>query len=204
LRPGVFSREATFRWAAVVFPPNLWHLLYCPAVRPPRKNIRLPAINYGGRGIHFLTLCCEFKRRPFLKTEFAHEIIDDLRKYAEQKQFAVHAYCVMPNHLHMLAEGRDHSCDLLSFLKIFKQVTAYKYKSRTGKRLWQKKFYDHILRPSDSQDAVAWYIWLNPVRANLCADFRDYFCSGSFTMAWPKQKPENGTWIPAWKQNRPT
>lgn len=170
----------------------------------PRKNIRLPAPNYAGRGIHFVTLCCELKRRPFLKTDFARETIDELRRYADQKQFAVHAYCVMPDHVHILVEGLDHSSDLLSFLKILKQVTAYKYKSRTSKRLWQKKYYDHILRPCDSQDAVAWYIWLNPVRAGLSTRYLDFPFSGSFTMPWPDLKPPDQPWIPAWKQTRPT
>ncbi len=165
----------------------------------PRTNIRLPDLNYLARRTYFLTLCCENRNRIFLKTEFAREIIENLRDYAVQKQFAIHAYCVMPDHVHALVEGQTDASDLPSFVKLFKQITAFQYKSRTGQRLWQKAYYDHILRPSDSLDGVAWYIWLNPVRAKLCADYKDYPLSGSFTGVWTEWPSAPTPWQPTWK-----
>ena len=139
-------------------------------MRTPRINIRLPGLNYVGRGTHFVTLCCQDRRRVFLNSEYAREIVENLRKFAEQTDFAVHAYCVMPDHVHALVEGISDGSNLISFVKIFKQVTAFRYKARMGRRLWQQAYYDHILRPSDLLDGVAWYIWLNPVRAGLCVE----------------------------------
>jgi putative transposase len=165
----------------------------------PRTNIRLPDLNYTGRATYFLTLCCENRNRIFLKTEYAREIIEKLRDYAVQKQFAIHAYCVMPDHLHALVEGQTDASDLPSFVKLFKQVTAFQYKSRTGQRLWQKAYYDHILRQSDSLDGVAWYIWLNPVRARICANYKDYPLSGSFTGVWTAWPTAPTPWQPTWK-----
>ena len=42
------------------------------------------------------------------------------------------------------------------------------YLQTTSDPLWQKKFYDYILRPEDSPEQVAWYIWLNSIRKGLC------------------------------------
>jgi putative transposase len=169
-------------------------------MRTPRINIRLPGLNYVGRCTHFVTFCCQDRRRPFLQTEYAREFISNFREFAQQTGFAVHAYCVMPDHLHALVEGISDVSDLLSFVKIFKQVTAFRYKARTGQRLWQRAYYDHILRPSDSLDGVAWYIWLNPVRAGLCADYKDYPLSGSFTGVWTEWPVAEVPWLPAWKK----
>ena len=164
-----------------------------------RKNIRLPAQNYRGRGWFFVTLCCERRRRVFTDQHKARWLIDCLRREAEAFRFGVHAYCVMPDHVHLLAEGLEPASDLLSFVKKLKQKTAFEYQKRFGERLWQKKFYDYILRPNDSPDRVAWYIWMNPIRKGICSQPRDYLFSGSFTVEWRKEPKPAQPWVPGWK-----
>ena len=73
----------------------------------------------------------------------------------------------MPDHLHVLLHGGKASADLLGFVKVFKHKTSFHFARHTGKRLWQTSFYDHILRGDEAPADVAWYIWLNPVRAGL-------------------------------------
>jgi len=76
----------------------------------------------------------------------------------------------MPDHLHFLAEGIDENCDLIDFVRRFKQKTAYEAGARFGlPPLWQRYFYDHILRRTEAIAPVIWYIWLNPVRKEMCA-----------------------------------
>jgi hypothetical protein len=65
--------------------------------------------------------------------------------------------------------------------------------------LWQKKFYDRILRERDSFDGVAGYIWMNPVRKGLCSDPREYPYSGSFAVDWKKMMRPLESWVPEWK-----
>ena len=90
----------------------------------------------------------------------------------------------------------------MRFAKTFKQITSFQFKRETGKRLWQRSYYDHILRSEEGLDAVAWYIWLNPVRAHMCANAEDYPYSGSMTIEWKKKAPSIENWTPPWK--RPT
>lgn len=171
-------------------------------MRPGRKNIRLPAPRYIGRGIHFLTFCCERRRRIFSEAPRATWLINSLRDVSNANSFSVHAFCIMPDHAHYLVEGRQDTCDLLHFTKSFKQITAFHFKKESRERLWQRSLYDHILRPKESLDAVAWYIWLNPVRAGLCQFAKEYPYSGSFTLEWNTvASPEEG-WTPPW--TRPT
>jgi REP element-mobilizing transposase RayT len=107
----------------------------------------------------------------------------------------------MPDHLHFLAFGKTPNSNLLLLAKSIKQKTAYVYQQETGVRLWQKNYYDHVLRSSEKSNEVAAYIWMNPVRKALCNSFEDYPFSGSFTRPW-KTSPCVAVWTPPWKQRQ--
>jgi putative transposase len=167
-----------------------------------RKNIRLHPIHYRGRRWFFVTLCCESRRPVFSDSENARGLIDCLKITAERYRFGVHAFCVMPDHFHALVEGVALDSDLLLFVRNFKQSSSREYSTAKGEPLWQKKFYDHILRAKDSPEAVSWYIWMNPVRKGLCSQPIQYPYSGSFTDPWETKVQPQEIWVPSWK--RPT
>ena len=125
------------------------------AVMEQRKRIRLPREDYLGGRACFVTLCCH-NRYPFLRpASRAGAIVDLLEALSTRMSFWVHAYCVMPDHVHLLLQGREAQCDLVRFLQRFKIQSAFEERKRSGKRLWQRSFYDHILRPRDSYESVA-------------------------------------------------
>jgi putative transposase len=166
----------------------------------PHKNIRLPAAHYIGQRFYFATLCCSGRHSAFANRELAVWLIEELRKQAVSNQFAVHAYCVMPDHLHVLVCGVEPTSNMLAFLKKLKQKTSYEFQQRFHQPLWQKKFYDHILRPRDSLHGVATYIWMNPVRKRLCKHPHKYPFSGSFALDdWRKAFSPAELWQPPWK-----
>jgi REP element-mobilizing transposase RayT len=49
-------------------------------------------------------------------------LIKCLKTTADRNLFAVHAYCVMPDHFHALVEGLAPDSDLLLFVRNFKQA----------------------------------------------------------------------------------
>jgi len=89
------------------------------------KNIRLSAPNYKGHRWHFITICCENRLRSLVSHGLAVWIINELREHASLNQFAIHALCVMPDHVHALVHGLTETSDLLVFVKKFKQQTGY-------------------------------------------------------------------------------
>jgi REP element-mobilizing transposase RayT len=105
----------------------------------------------------------------------------------------------MPDHIHALVEGNAPESDLLLFVRNFKRMSSREYFKATGQQLWQKKFYDHVLRTKDSPDAVSWHIWMNPVRKGLSDEPTEYPLSGSFTGAWRHMIQPEEIWVPAWK-----
>lgn len=64
---------------------------------------------------------------------------------------AIHAYCIMPDHVHLLSEGLTPTANLLEFLKDLKRETGFAYKQETKSQLWQKKSYDRALRSTARQ-----------------------------------------------------
>ncbi|HKN60732.1 MAG TPA: transposase [Candidatus Acidoferrales bacterium] len=166
------------------------------------KNIRRPAAHYVGHRWYFVTFCCANRHAIFANAPEAEWFTGELRGQSESHRFAIHAYCVMPDHVHLLAFGLDSASDLLLFLKSLKQSTGYEFKRRFRRDLWQKKFYDHILRSHDTPERVAAYIWMNPVRKGICADPREYPYSGSFVQDWKQIAPVK-PWVAPWQMLTP-
>ena len=163
------------------------------------RNIRLPATEYIGKKTHFLTLCCASRAVHLSNPRLCKWLLSLLAEESSTAGFLIPAYCFMPDHLHLLVEGISSVSNLLAFIKVFKHKSGELFHHKTGRILWQKKFYDHILRSSDSLGAVAWYIWLNPVRKGLAAKAGEFPFAGSFTDLNPFCVRPGGAWKPQWK-----
>ena len=145
-----------------------------------RKSNRLDLTEYNKYQSYFLTLTCANERKAFIKKTRVDDYITVLKEQAIENEMSIFAYCFMPDHLHILVEGES----LIDFVRKFKQITGYRYKQNTGKKLWQKSFYDHILRDEENIKDVSFYIFTNPVRAGLVEKFTDYPYTGSLEFDW--------------------
>ena len=144
------------------------------------KKIHLDTSLYRIPGwIYFITIVSNFKTSFFIKEEFNNELIECLKKERERIRCKVYVYCLMPDHLHLLCGTNDKEISVLDF------VNQYKGKStRVGWRynikgpLWQRRYYDHILRKEEKIQEVATYIVNNPVRRGLAKKWDQYPYSG--------------------------
>jgi putative transposase len=167
----------------------------------PRKNIRLDRNEYVGRRIYFITICSENRFAIFQNPDRASVVIESLKRVSRSADILVHAFCVMPDHVHVLVEGKSATSDVVKFIAQWKQSTGYLFRHELPRRFWQRRFYDHVLRRPEDSDAVAWYIWMNPVRKGMVAEPRLYPFSGSFTTEWPKTTLVRTAWVPPWKSS---
>ena len=69
------------------------------------KNIRLPADRYIGKQWSFVTVCCANRRKFFTAPEICSWFLGIVRRDASTHNFAIHAYCLMPDHVHLLLQG---------------------------------------------------------------------------------------------------
>jgi REP element-mobilizing transposase RayT len=166
-----------------------------------RKRIRLSRERYLGRGLFFLTFCTQHRVPFFTSEKSAMWLVGQLHEHARTCNFRLHAWCVMPDHLHLLTAGLLDTSDLLSFTASFKRATGFEGRRRFGKQLWQTHFYDHIVRQHESPERIAGYIWWNPVRRGLCGKAQDYPFSGSDTIDWRRTFLTAPDWTPPWKKS---
>lgn len=144
-----------------------------------RSSPRLRDFDYKGPYAYFITCCTNQKKVYFEDTGIVEAMVKVLEESSQSFNFRVYAYCFMPDHLHLLVTG-DETSSLREFMRAFKQKTSFLFKKRYGNPLWQRSYYDHILRKGEALTDVALYIFHNPVRRKLVEDYQDYPFSGSF------------------------
>jgi putative transposase len=165
-----------------------------------RKHFHLLRDNYIGRRIYFVTICSATRAPRFLERGWVERVISVMKEEAATAGFLLHAWCLMPDHLHILVEGAADNADLFRFTTRFKRRTACLCASTGDAPLWQRNFYEHIVRDYEVLGRVAAYIWMNPVRKGLCEVANEYPFSGSLTMPWKAASED--PWMPPWKAKR--
>jgi REP-associated tyrosine transposase len=149
--------------------------------RPSRKSIRLASAVYTEPGRPFSVTIGTSPRAPvFADVPFGRPCVGLLRDVRERRGLLVYAYCLMPDHVHLLAAMTSHeslTCAIRSWKSLCYQE---RHKRGDDARFWQRSFYDHAIRDNEGIFDVAMYILMNPVRAGLVRDFHDYPLCGSF------------------------
>jgi putative transposase len=143
--------------------------------RPPR----IAGFSYIGPYRYFLTYCARSRRPAFCDQLTVDETLAQFRRTAVDQGFVILAYCLMPDHIHMLVEGTRADSHLKRFVKLSKQRSGAAYALRNGQPLWQEGYYEHVLREEDDSKTIARYILNNPVRAGLVVHPMDYPHIGS-------------------------
>jgi REP element-mobilizing transposase RayT len=144
------------------------------------RRHRLEAHAYRGQATVVFTACMQDRREIFRDIVAAQTSIQCLRVAADKYNCEVLAYCLMPDHAHVILRGRSGPSDPRRAFVAFKQATGYwMAKNRPGVG-WQKDFYDHVLRTDEDLLPSIRYIVENPVRKGLVADWRAYPFTGSF------------------------
>ncbi len=139
---------------------------------PRRSSPRLPSFSYEGDYTYHLILNTHNRLPHFRDANLVSYCLRSLELSAERYGFIVAAYCFMPNHLHLLVSGTERA-DLRRFVQHFKQATGFRHAG-----LWQRSYYDHIVRAEETVEAIALYIWSNPVLAGIANNIEDYPHSG--------------------------
>jgi putative transposase len=140
---------------------------------------RLDGFDYTGPQRYFLTLCTFERRHHFVSRTIVSPVYEQFFRTATQFEFAILAYCFMPDHLHLLVEGTGENSRLEPFAALAKQRAAFVTRTVLQARLWQKGYFERVLRDEDDTFNVARYVVQNPVRAGLVRSPSEYPFTGS-------------------------
>jgi len=139
----------------------------------------LKTFDYLGLYRYSLTFCTDRRRARFTTDAVVDLVKQQILRAATENQFAVIAYCFMPDHLHLLIEGRSDASDCKRFIALAKQYSGYYFKRAYRESLWQRYGYERVLRDDEASKVAARYILENPIRRRLVERVEDYPYVGS-------------------------
>ena len=145
----------------------------------PQGAPRLAQFDYRGEYVYLLTICTFHRAKVFVDTAFATTVIAQLLRHAEEEYFSIPAYCVMPDHVHVVPRGRAVDADLRRFVHRWKQGTGFTWKRDHRSPLWQRGYHDYVLRDEDHVMRLAKYVVNDPVRSELVTRVEKYPLVGS-------------------------
>jgi REP element-mobilizing transposase RayT len=139
----------------------------------------------------------------WLKEPEVGSIVKEAIHHRDGEQYNLLAYCIMPNHVHMLFEllscnvsqlaestfnkdGRDSVSTYkvtktMESLKKYTALRANLFLKRSG-AFWQHESYDHVIRDDNELENTLWYILFNPVKARFVSEWEQW--------KWSYCKPE--------------
>ena len=111
-----------------------------------RKNIRLAKQIYSNTNLIFSVTICTKDRKPiFSNQNWSENVLDTMKTVLFSENIECFAYCLMPDHLHMLISPKNGN--LVDFIARWKSYTANRLRKAGLERgCWQRSFYDHALR----------------------------------------------------------
>jgi len=166
---------------------------------PSRKHNRLPLENYAGKRFSFVTICTDGRKAVFRAPALVQALRDVLVQSCVEENFILYAYCFMPDHVHLEVLGSQDAANPQSLIRKFKGRGATEARKFGIRSLWQKGFYDHVVRKRHGPDSVAQYIFQNPVRRGLVKDWMEWPFSGSEVFNWRELPVPAEPFQPPWK-----
>jgi putative transposase len=92
--------------------------------------------------------------------------------------FEITAYCYMPEHVHVVLAGLHDGASLLPCVEVMRQRSSRVAKASRGIHLWQDGYFERVLRDDEQLEAVARYVFENPLRGGLTDHASKWLGSG--------------------------
>ena len=150
-----------------------------------RKLTRLRGYDYSTPGYYFITICTKDKQSLFWKEKSDNCINPQLSEYGKIADEAINSitsyypnvkidkYVIMDNHIHMIliimVDDDIDNVQMISAPTIMRVVGQMKrwISKQIGFSIWQKSFYEHIIRSDSDYKIKAEYIMNNPLSRNI-------------------------------------
>ena len=158
---------------------------------PKRKQIRLEGYDYSSCGAYFITICTQNKCKilsnivgdgspvpfepPALQLTNAGTIVENLINEISFKYAVamIDKYVIMPNHIHLILQIIENNGTgnpsptvgtIIAWLKYQATKQINLLNCTCGNRVFQRSFYDHIIRDECDYEEIWQYIDENPLK----------------------------------------
>ncbi len=159
-----------------------------------RRSIRLKGYDYTRPGAYFITICTQNRECLFGEVVKGRMVLNELGRIVEWTwhdlpnhlpHIRLDEFVIMPNHVHGIvwivddgavavgagsepaptASFRRHGLpEIVRQFKTFSARRINAHRGTRGTRVWQRNYYEHIIRNRAALDRIRWYIRMNPRR----------------------------------------
>jgi len=145
-------------------------------------------------GTYFFTVVTAHRRR-WLATPWGQRALGDaIRSVRADLPFATDAIVILPDHVHAIWTLPDGDDDFSRRWQRIKHRTTARLRREHGfrGRVWQPRFWEHLIRDDDDLHRHLDYIHYNPVKHGLCSlplewsasSFHRYVNKGVYAADW--------------------
>ncbi|MCK5534228.1 transposase [bacterium] len=154
-----------------------------PEILPKRKDIRLKNYDYKKNGYYFVTICTHNKK-PLC---YQYENIISRILYLLPVRFPgleIDYQVIMPTHIHAILIFDGVKVALGEVIRTFKALVS---KESNRKRIWQRGYYEHVIRGERALLKIREYIQNNPLIEDI--NFKQFYLNG-LDESNPYKKPD--------------
>jgi putative transposase len=113
---------------------------------------------------YFITSATASRRRLFQVEQNALLLIEILQEQRKKHRIQLHAFVVMPDHIHLLLTP-EPEISLEKAIQLIKGTFSFRLKSKLD--VWERSFTNHRVTDKHDYATHLTYIHQNPIRANL-------------------------------------
>jgi REP element-mobilizing transposase RayT len=136
---------------------------------------------FSSNAVFFVTFCTH-ERRKLLASDVVHAAFVAFASQANSRHnIAVGRYVIMPHHVHLFVRGPD-DFRLGPWVGMLKQALAKHIALPGTSPIWQRGFFDHVLRNDESYGDKWNYVQESPIRAGLVRNAEDRPYSGEVVL----------------------
>jgi len=132
--------------------------------------------------VYFVTMCCANRRSIFSNAKAVKIALESFLKVAKVAKWNIIQICFMPDHVHFFISPLvDREQKLSSVIQRWKSSSKQRlnHLGIVKGDVWQKEFFDRLLRSDESLTDKWRYVEMNPVRAGLSSTPEEFQNIGS-------------------------
>ncbi|MBN2107361.1 MAG: transposase [Deltaproteobacteria bacterium] len=153
-----------------------------------RRSIRLQGYDYAGAGAYFVTICAHDHNSLFGEIVDGKIVLNNMGQVVlacwndlphHYKNLELDFFTIMPNHVHGIMAlldttfvgaglkpaptGKRHGLpEMVRALKTFSSKRINQIRKTPGMPVWQRNYYDHVIRDDDDLNRIREYVINNP------------------------------------------
>ncbi len=140
----------------------------------------------------FFVTSVTHNRMPILLSH-SHLLLSAFNTAQTRLNFLIPAWIILPDHFHAIISTNETS--ISTIMQTIKMSFSANYRNAAGLqggKVWQRRFWDHVLRDENDLNRHLDYIHYNPVKHGLVeipseyihSSFGDYLKRGSYSVDW--------------------